>query len=61
MLQLESSSAGERQQLQDQRDEVGRLEQEKQSLLATLQLLQEELSRLERSSGCDPFCGAAST
>lgn len=61
VLQLESSSAGERQQLQDQRDEVGRLEQEKQSLLATLQLLQEELSRLERSSGCDPFCGAAST
>ncbi|CAN7999014.1 unnamed protein product [Ixodes hexagonus] len=61
VTQLETSSAGERQELQDQRDEVSRLEQEKHSLLATLQLLQEELSRLERSSGCDPFCGAASS
>lgn len=61
VTQLESSSAGERQELQDQREEVSRLEQEKHSLLATLQLLQEELSRLERSSGCDPFCGAASS
>lgn len=60
--ELENSSAGERRQLEEQRVELNRLEGEKHSLLATLQLLQEELSRLERassSSGCDPFCGAS--
>lgn len=62
--ELESSSAGERRQLEEQRAELNRLEGEKHSLLATLQLLQEELSRLERasaSSGCDPFCGASNS
>ncbi|KAH9372859.1 hypothetical protein HPB48_020992 [Haemaphysalis longicornis] len=62
--ELENSSAGERRQLEEQRAELNRLEGEKHSLLATLQLLQEELSRLERasaSSGCDPFCGASNS
>lgn len=63
VTELENNSAGERQQLEEQRAELNRLEGEKHSLLATLQLLQEELSHLERtsSSGCDPFCGASNS
>ncbi|KAK8778963.1 hypothetical protein V5799_019696, partial [Amblyomma americanum] len=63
VTELENNSAGERRQLEEQRAELNRLEGEKHSLLATLQLLQEELSHLERtsSSGCDPFCGASNS
>lgn len=63
VTELENNSAGERRQIEEQRAELNRLEGEKHSLLATLQLLQEELSHLERtsSSGCDPFCGASNS
>ncbi|KAL1475042.1 hypothetical protein MTO96_037578 [Rhipicephalus appendiculatus] len=63
VTELENNSAGERRQIEEQRAELDRLEGEKHSLLATLQLLQEELSHLERtsSSGCDPFCGASNS
>ncbi|XP_070392179.1 bridge-like lipid transfer protein family member 3A isoform X2 [Dermacentor albipictus] len=63
VTELENNSAGERRQIEEQRAELNRLEGEKHSLLATLQLLQEELSHLERtsSSSCDPFCGASNS